>query len=192
MMTYTSKILILFAMIFMVGGLTQRAEAALSIHYTSGNGFAWANPFHNDLLNKTYSDQLAAMAPDYTFATLDQVKAAAVSDGYGGDLAGVTSWLAAKFFAGVNPSDSGVPCGAPDGCDIRLGDRVGTFYGYALYADFGIYDYDVASDIYVGNSYYSIGALVFKQAPEPTLTLLLGGSLMGLGYVAYQRRKALA
>lgn len=191
MTKFISTIAILLVMVFMAGGLTQKADASPAVYYTSANGFQWANPFDPLLLNKDYPTQLANLAPDFTFGTLAQVEAAAFSDGYTADLAGITAWLTTEFFGGVNPTINGGPCGAPAACEIRLGDSPALGFHTILAAFGNVYGTVPLFDAYAGNDNFGLGALVYKltPTPEPSITLLIGAGLMGLSYLAYRRRK---
>lgn len=186
---YIPGILIFSAMMLAVGGMTQKAEAAPAVYYTSANGFSWADPFDPVLLNQNYANQVAALAPGFAFATYAQVVAAAASDGFAADATGIRLWLANQFFGGANPG-SGGPCGASNGCDIRFADPFGAGYHFGVIALLsGNYITTGIIDTNTGDSTWGMGAFAYL-APEPSLSLLIGGGLMGLGYLAYRRKKA--
>lgn len=186
---YIPGILIFSAMMLAVGGMTQKAEAAPAVYYTSANGFSWADPFDPVLVNQNYANQVAALAPGFAFATYAEVAAAAVSDGFAGDATGIRLWLANQFYSGTNPAAGG-PCDATNGCDIRFADPFSFGFHFGLVATFGgTYNLTGIVDSNTGDSMWGMGAFAYL-APEPSLSLLIGGGLMGLGYLAYRRKKA--
>lgn len=184
------QIMIACAALFMVGGITQNANAMIATVYTSSNGLDWANPFDPTVYNQTYSTQIAALSPDYTLATQAQVIAAAASDGYAANLTGVASWVSAKFYGG-DPIYNTSLCLASVSCDFRLADPFGLASHYRIFPNGAgtAYIFSSTSDSYAGSSSFGIGVLAFKPTPEPSLILPLGAGLMMMGYMVYSRRK---
>lgn len=192
-MNILKKITLPLIALGMTAGITGNAYGVVSNVFEE-SGRQWGDPFV-DLISKNEADQLAELPTGAVYATwLDILDAADIGDT--GEGVGVTTNAEYEAFL----DEFGFFDGAPNCtlfstvCFARAtaatygavgGDTNGDSYGFSTPAYY--YPY-LVGDV---TPYPNVGLMWYQtQTPAPSTLGLLGASLMGMGYVAYRRRKA--